>query len=327
MSFVWPGMLVLLLAVPFLIAGYVSLVRQRDHRARALAAEGFVPSAAAARRRRLRHVPFVFFLAAMVLLLIAFARPRTNVGLPHREGTVILAFDVSNSMKASDLKPTRMAAAKAAARRFVDRQPSTIKIGVVAFSGGGFITQEPTAARSDVLAAIDRLSPMGGTSLGQGIFTSINAVAGKPVVIDPNTTNLDDVDIGYYGSAAVVLLSDGENTSNPDPIELAKLASVAGLRIYPVGLGTAQGTVVDIDGFNVATKLDQDTLQQIASVSGGTYFNATSASELTKVYDNIDLKVTTEQKKTEITFAVTGVSIVLLVVGAALSLVWFGRLV
>ena len=327
MSFIWPGMLLLLLAVPFVIAAYVSLVRQRDHRAQALAAEGFVPSAAAVRRRRLRHIPFAFFLAALIVLLFAFARPQTAVGLPHREGTVILAFDVSNNMKTSDLKPTRMDAAKNAARRFVERQPSTIKIGVVAFSGGGFVTQEPTAARADVLAAIDRLSPMGGTSLGQGIFTSINAVARKPVVVDPNATNLDDIDIGYYGSAAVVLLSDGENTSSPDPIELAKLASVAGLRIYPIGLGTARGTVVDIDGFNVATKLDEDTLQQIASISGGTYFNATSASELTKVYDNIDLKVTTEHKETEITFAVTGISVVLLVVGAALSLLWFGRLV
>ena len=123
MSFLWPGMLVLLLGVPLVVVGYVSLLRRRDERAAALAAQGFVPNASARRLRKVRHVPPVLFLVAVVVLVVAFARPEVSVGLPHREGTVILAFDISNSMLAKDLQPTRMDAAKAAAKQFVEAQP------------------------------------------------------------------------------------------------------------------------------------------------------------------------------------------------------------
>jgi Ca-activated chloride channel family protein len=328
MSFLWPQMLVLLAAVPLVVAAYLSAVRRRARRAADLAAQGFVPTASARRLRRLRHLPFAFFLGALILLLAAFARPEMSVGLPRREGTVILAFDVSNSMRAHDLKPTRMDAAKAAARAFVEKQPKTIKIGVVAFSDGGLVTQQPTTVKADVLAAINRLTPLGATSLGQGIFTSLSAIAGKPIAVDPNALTSDDkIDIGYYGFAAVVLLSDGENTSKPDPVDVAQLATVAGVRIYPIGIGTTQGAVVDLDGFSVATTLDEAVLTKIASDTGGAYFKAADASALTKIYNNLDLRVTSEAKRTEVTSVVTGVSVLLLVVGGALSLLWFGRLV
>jgi Ca-activated chloride channel family protein len=269
----------------------------------------------------------VFFLAALILLLVAFARPEVSVGLPHREGTVILAFDVSNSMRAADLEPTRMDAAKAAARSFVENQPSTIKIGIVAFSDGGLVTQEPTAVKADVQGAIDRLTPLGATSVGQGIFTSLNAIAGKPISLPPDATadEIDSLDIGYFGSGAIVLLSDGENTSQPDALAVAKLAAVAGVRIYPIGIGSPQGTVVEINGFHIATSLDDELLTKIAEVTNGSYFNAQDASSLSKVYDSIDLKVTTEPKKTEVTAIVTGISTFLLLLGGAFSLVWFGR--
>src|SRR5436190_2112398 len=149
MSFLWPGMLVLLVVVPLVVVGYVRLMRRRAERAAALAAQGFAPNAAARRLRRVRHVPAVLFLVAVVVLVVAFARPEVSVGLPQREGTVILAFDVSNSMLAKDLQPTRMDAAKAAAKQFVERQPGSIKIGVVAFNNGALITQQPTASRAD----------------------------------------------------------------------------------------------------------------------------------------------------------------------------------
>jgi Ca-activated chloride channel family protein len=329
MSFIWPGMLVLLLAVPLLVAGYVSLVRNRTRRSRALAAQGFVPTSSGQRLRRLRHVPFAFFFVAVVLLLVAFARPEVSFSLPHKEGTVILAFDVSNSMMATDLQPTRIDAAKAAARAFVEKQPKSIKIGVVAFSDGGLVTQPPTDVRPDVLAAIDRLAPQGATSLGQGIFTSLNAIAGKPISADLSNLDSDasNVDIGYYSSAAIVLLSDGQNTASPDPLEVAKLASVAGVHIYPIGIGSPQGTVVKVNGFNEATALDEQSLEDIASVTNGTYFNAQDTDSLNNIYKKIDLKLATDGKKTEVTGLVTGISAFLLVMGGALSLVWFGRLV
>jgi len=329
MSFVWPGMLVLLLAVPVFVAAYVSLVRRRTERTRALAAQGFVPTASGRRGRWLRHVPFAFFFVAVVFLLVAFARPEVSFSLPHKEGTVILAFDVSNSMMAADLQPTRLDAAKAAAHTFVDKQPSSIKIGVVAFSDGGLVTQAPTDVRPDVLAAIDRLSPQGATSLGQGIFTALNAIAGKPINADLSNLGSDSssVDIGYFSSAAIVLLSDGENTSAPDPLEVAKLASVAGVHIYPIGIGSPAGTVVKVNGFSEATALDEPTLQSIASVTNGVYFNAQDTAALNDIYKKLDLKLTSDGKKTEVTGLVTGIGAFLLVMGGALSLVWFGRLV
>ncbi len=329
MSFLWPAMLVLLLAVPFVVAGYMSLMRRRAERAAALAAQGFVPNASARRLRRARHIPAALFIGALVILLVAFARPEVSVGLPHREGTVILAFDISNSMLADDLQPTRMDAAKAAAKEFVNAQPSAIKIGIVAFNNGALITQQPTTVRADTLAAIGRLTPTGATSLGQGLFTSLSAIAGRPLSIPPNATDddIDNVDIGYYGSAAIVLLSDGENTSGPDAVTVAQLASTAGVHIYPIGIGSPQGTVVKIGGFSVATALDEQELTQIASVSNGKYYNAQDTESLTQVYKNIDLRTVTDPKKTEVTALFAGISTLLLLVGGALSVVWFGRLI
>ncbi|HKA05014.1 MAG TPA: VWA domain-containing protein [Acidimicrobiales bacterium] len=329
MSFIWPGMLVLLLAVPLIVGGYVSLARRRAQRTQALAAQGFAPTGSGRRLRRLRHVPFAFFLVAFVLLLVSFARPEVSFSLPHKEGTVILAFDVSNSMRATDLQPTRIDAAKAAAHTFVDKQPKSIKIGVVAFSDGGLVTQEPTDVRADVLSAIDRLTPQGATSLGQGIFTALNAIAGKPIKADLNSLDSDasNVEIGYFSSAAIVLFSDGQNTTSPDPIQVARLASVAGVHIYPIGIGSPNGTVVKVNGFSEATALDEPTLTQIATVTNGTYFNAQDSQTLADISKKIDLKSTSDGKKTEVTGLVTGISALLLVMGGALSLVWFGRLV
>jgi Ca-activated chloride channel family protein len=329
MTFLWPGMLVLLIVVPLAVVGYVALSRRRGRRTAALAAEGFVPTGSARRLGRRRHLPFAFFLVALFLLLLALARPEASFGLPHREGTVILAFDVSNSMRANDLQPTRMDAAKAAARAFVGKQPSSIKVGVVAFSSGGLVTQEPTARQADALAAIERLTPQGATSLGQGIFTSLTAIAGKPIVSDVSELDrgIDNVDIGYYGSAAIVLLSDGENTTNPDPLEVAKLASAAGVHIYPIGIGSPNGTVVEVDGFSMATALDEKLLKEVALVTDGAYFRAQDSASLSDVYKKLDLKFTSEAEKTEMTGVVSGIGAFFLVVGGALSLLWFGRLV
>jgi Ca-activated chloride channel homolog len=329
MSFASPGMLALLVLVPIAAFSYVRVAGRRSASAAALSALGFSPNDSARRFRRARHVPAVLFLTALAVMVVAFARPQMSVGLPHREGVVILAFDVSNSMLATDLQPTRIDAAKAAAREFVGEQPDTIKIGVVAFNNGALITQQPTSDRSEALAAIDRLAPAGSTSLGQGIFASLSAIAGKPLSLPEDVTadDIADVDIGYYGSAAIVVLSDGENTSGPDAEAVAQLASTAGVHIYPIGIGSTQGTVLEIDGFSVATALDEQTLKEIASVTNGTYYNATDAKTLSQVYRNIDLRTVTDPKKTEVTALFAAVSTVLLLAGGIMSMLWFGRLV
>ena len=170
-----------------------------------------------------------------------------------------------------DLEDSVAPEAKTAARAFVQRQPSTIRLGVVAFGTSAVVTQQPTDDRGLVTAAIDRLHPDGGTALGAGLVSGLSAIAGKPITVDPDATTLDDVDTGYYGSAAMVLLSDGENTTRPDPLQAADLVSVAGVKVYPIGLGSPTGTVLDVDGFQVSTALDEGTLREIADRTDGKY--------------------------------------------------------
>ena len=244
----------------------------------------------------------------------------------------MLAFDVSSSMTATDLAPTRMDVAKAAARAVVERQPPTVRVGVVAFGTDGLVTQQPTPDRASVLAAIDRLQPGGGTALGGGLQTCLNAITGKTVLVDgpgsPGTSNgveAQGPDLGYHGSAAVVLFSDGENTTEPDPVEVADLASSAGVRVYPVGIGSPRGAVIEVDGFQLATALDEPTLRTIAEHTDGRYVAAADAAALAGVADAIDLEWKIETEHIEVTGLLAAAAGLLVLVGAGLSLLWFGR--
>lgn len=327
MSFIWPLMLFSLLLVPLFVVAYFGLLRRRARKTAALGTMGLLQTASGQQLGRRKHLPFAIFLLAITLLLIGMARPEMVVELPRVEGTVILAFDVSSSMMAEDLEPSRMEAAKSAARGFVEKQPSTIQIGVVGFSNGGLIIQKPTNVQFDVQSAIDRLSPAGGTSLGQGIFTSLNAIAGKSIALSEEALegDLSTLDIGYFGSAVIVLLSDGENTSAPDPLDITQLAANAGVRIFPVGIGSPEGAVVEIDGFTVATLLDEALLQEIAGLTNGSYLYAEDEAALQEIYDTIDLQLTIKGEKMEITAIIAGISLLLLLVGGGLSMLWFGR--
>jgi Ca-activated chloride channel family protein len=254
------------------------------------------------------------------------------VSLPRIEGTVILAFDVSSSMLADDLEPSRIEAAKEAARAFVANQPSTIRVGVVAFSNGGLIVQPPTDVQADVLATIDRLSPQGGTSLGQGIFTALNAIAGEAIVLDEDALepeNLADsvaaLQIDEFSSAVIVLLSDGENTEFPEPLEIAQIAAEAGVRVYTVGIGSPEGALIEVDGFSIVTQLNEPALQEIASLTNGTYYFAANEEELRDIYENIDLQFTIRGEQMEITAILAGISLMFMLVSGALSMLWFGR--
>ena len=327
MSFIWPAMLFTLLLVPLLVGFYLRLLRRQRQTAVELGPLGLTQSSAGKGVGLRRHIPPAIFLIGLTLLLLAMARPEVNVTLPRIEGTVILAIDVSSSMHADDLEPTRMEAARAAARAFVENQPSTVLIGVVAFSGGGLVVQPPTDDQAAVLATIDRLSPEGGTSLGQGIFSSLSAIAGEALAIDDATLEEGPVaaQIGHYPSAVIVLLSDGENTAPPEPLDVAQLAAEAGVRIFPVGVGSPGGTVVEIKGFSILTQLHEAPLQELASLTNGSYYSAQDAESLQEIYENIDLQLTVHGEKMEITSIVAGVSLLLFLIGGALSLFWFGR--
>ena len=325
MPFVWPVMLLSLLLVPALAVAYDRLLTRRDAQAAQLGTMRLTEGGRRAGWRR--HLAPSIFLAAITLLLVSLARPTAVVALPRLEGTVILAFDVSTSMIADDLKPSRVAAAKTAASAFVRKQPSTVQIGVVAFSDGALIVQQPTNVQADILAAIDRLAPQGGTSLSDGMFTSLGAIAGKPIVVAEGVSEEDllSLDIGYFGSAVIVLLSDGEHTSRTDPLGVAQVAANAGVRVFPIGIGSARGTTVEVDGYQIATALNEPLLAEIATATGGTYLRAEDEAALAQVYDTIDLRLATKGEETEVTGLLAITAMLLLVTGAGLTMTWFGR--
>jgi Ca-activated chloride channel homolog len=329
MSFGSPWMLLALVLVPGLVVAYWWMLRVRAERASQLASQGLVPTAAGHRVRWRRHIPFALFVLALVLVGVGLARPTVSLALPDRSGTVILAFDVSNSMRAKDLEPTRMAAAKKAALAFVEQQPRTIRIGVVAFGDTAVTVLKPSNVKEDIVAAIERLSVGGGTSLGQGLFASLRAIAGRPLTLNRSALDSDtgQVDIGFFGSSTIVLLSDGENTSRPDPLDIAKVASTAGVPVHAIGIGTKRGTVIEVDGFNIATALDEELLKKIATVTDGTYDQAADAAALAKVYDSIDLEFKATRKPREVTALFAAGGGLLLVLGAVLSMLWLGRVI
>jgi Ca-activated chloride channel family protein len=326
MTFIWPALLFALLLVPGLVGAYVWLQRRRARAASALSSSGLVVSGGARRLGGRRHVPFAFLIGALAAMIFALSRPQATLATSRPTGTVLVVLDVSNSMGATDVEPTRLAVAQAAARAFVERQPSTIEIGIVAFGEGALVTQQPTSSRADVLAAIGRLKTGGSTSLGQGMLLALSTIAGAPVAL-PDPDGAAPATTGYFGSATILLVSDGENTGGPDPIAVAQLAASLGVHVSTVGIGSTDGAVIDVDGYQVATALDEQALTDVATVTGGAYEPAADAAGLDQITRSIDLRITTVEKRTEITAAFAGVAIVLMMAGGLLMLRWFGRLV
>ena len=252
--------------------------------------------------------------------------------LPRMEGTVVLAFDVSASMAADDVEPTRMDAAKSAAHAFVERRPSTVKIGVVAFGEGGLVVQPPTDDGHAIGATIDRLVPESGTSLGRGILTALNVVSSTPAVAQGLEERLspapsrEPAPRGAFAPAIVVLLTDGENTDPPDPLEAAQAAIDRGVRVYTVGLGTTEGVTLEIDGFNVSTRLNEAVLQEIALLTEGAYFKVETVEDIPSIYEELDTEFVVDPIETELTSILGGVGALVLLAGGVLSLLWFGRM-
>jgi Ca-activated chloride channel family protein len=335
MSFIWPLMLLSLLLVPVFCLFYFRLQRRRQQMAARYGTLGIVQEAGKRPLGSRRHLPPALFLIGLTLLLISLARPQAVVSLPRLEGTVILVFDVSGSMGADDLQPTRMEAAKVAARDFVLRQPDTIQIGVVAFSESGFTVEVPTNEQETLLATIERLAPERGTSLARGIEAALHTIfveveqdpeadrySNLTPEATPTPTPMPD---GMYSPAVIVLLTDGENTAPPDPIEAALVAADRGVRIHTVGIGSAEGTILEVEGFTVHTRLDEPMLQQIAQITDGTYYNAANEDELRSIYENLDPELVIEPEKMEVTSLFAGASVLLLLVGGTSSLLWFSR--
>ena len=318
MTFLYPAVVAVAAVLTAAAAyGYVALQRRRNA---ALTAAGFGQP-----RSIRRHLPYALILAALPIMLIGLARPQAEVSVPRVAGTVLLAFDISNSMSAADVAPSRLAAAQAAATAFVGEQPETVDVGVLVFGDQALLTQAPTDDHAAAIAAIGRVSPSGGTSLGQAILVSLGAITGKPVSLPQDGAPAPE--LGYWPSATIVVFSDGEETGGPDVQAATELAAAAGVRIQTVGVGTAKGATVEVDGFQLGTALDETLLTSVAQVTGGAYQQAGDAAALTERTASIDLRLTTEKKPIELTAPFAAAALLLLTLGGLLGTRWNGRIV
>jgi len=300
-----------------LIAGAAVTFRRRRT---ALAAAGIVGTS----NRRLA-LGLWLSIAGVAVLAIAVARPAASVPVTRAAGTVIIAIDVSNSMSATDVAPNRLDAAKKAATAFVEAQPSSVDIGVVAFQTGALTTDQPSADHTQAAAAIQRLQIAGGTSLAAAILTSLSAITGKTVSIAKDGTVPT---LGYWGSATIVVFSDGGDQGNPDATTVAATAAQgAGVHIETVGVGTTDGATVEVDGYRIQSALDVDTLTTIAKTTGGSYHPASDTAELDGIASTINLRLTTHHEDMPLAGAFTAFAIALLAVGAILTVLRTGRIV
>jgi len=342
-------MLWLLAAVPILAGGYVLLLRRRKKFAVRYSDLAMVRTALGTGQRLRRHLPPLLFLMAIAIALFGIARPTAVVTLPSEQRQIILAIDVSLSMRAADVQPTRIAAAQAAAKAFVQEQPADVRIGIVSFAGTAALVQSPTRDREDLIAAIDRFELQRHTAIGSGIivalatlfpdeqievesvgFGAFSSDRGRSKSLDqPSkepTKPAKVVPPGSYQNGAIILLTDGRRTMGPDPIKAARMAADHGVRIYTVGFGTAGGAHADVDGMSIFMRFDEEALKAIADVTQGQYFHAGSADDLRKVYEMLNARFVLEKKETEITALLTALASVLLIGAATLSLLWTSRL-
>jgi Ca-activated chloride channel homolog len=294
-----------------------------------------------------RHLPPLLFLLALIAMIFAIARPAAVVTLPSQHQTIILAMDVSGSMRATDVQPNRISAAQAAAKAFVAEQPSNVRIGVVAFAGTASVVQAPTQNREDVIAAIDRFQLQRATAIGSGIIVSLATIfpeagidvssflygrnsSARGVPIDQASKTdkpaFKPVPPGSYTSAAIILLTDGQRTTGPDSIEAARMAADRGVRVFTVGFGTKNGGSIGFEGWSMRVRLDEETLKAIADITRGEYFFAGTATDLKKVYQSLNSRLVLEKKQTEIGALFSAAAAVIALVSALLSVLWFNRI-
>ena len=331
MKFLAPQALLLLLALPILAAAYM--------RRQAKQPLGLPGIERRAPRAWQRHLPALLYGVAAALAVLAAARPSALITLPSQQRTIILSIDVSLSMRASDVKPTRIDAAQAAAREFVREPPADVKIGIVSFAGTAAVVQQPTRDRDDLVAAIDRLQLDRHTAIGSGIIVALAALfpdqgidvesagpGARPPRPNEPKKEWKPVAPGSNPNAAIILLTDGRRTIGPDPLQAAKMAADRGVRIYTVGFGNSQGGPVAFEGYSIYMMFDEATLKSIAEITSAEYFNATSGDELKKIYDNLTAKIVFQREQTEITAVFAAAAALVLAFGAGLSLAWFNRI-
>jgi len=335
MTFQWPEFLWLAAGLPLLVLAYVYLLRRRKKFAVRYSNLALLKEAMGGASWR-RHVPPFLLLLALAGLIVAVARPSALMTLPSQHETVILAMDVSGSMRASDVEPNRLVAAQNAAKAFIADQPDSVRIGIVAFAGTATVAQAPTKNKEDLYAAIDRFQLQRATAIGSAIIVSLATLFpdggydvstfsyGSETKRKP-PANFKPVPPGSYTSAVIILLTDGQRTSGPDSVMAARLAAERGVRIFTVGVGTPEGKIVGFDGWSMHVRLDEETLRSIADLTRGEYFYAGNAVDLKKIYQTMNTRLVMETKKTEVGAFFSAAAGLLVLLAAALSLAWFHR--
>lgn len=363
LTFLWPELLWLLLLVPVAVGVYLYLLYRRKKTALRYANLAMVKAAMGTVGWR-RHVPPALILAALTLLLIAVARPSALISLPSNRATVMLVMDVSGSMRATDVNPTRIEAAQAAAKQYIKTQPKDVVIGIVAFAATAFLVQSPTVDHAALFNAIDHFELQRGTAVGSGLLMALSSIFPREDFPIANYYSggfgrgnggfgfgggdrfnryggraLGDrgpggppkkhvpVEPGSYKNAVVILLTDGQTNAGYDPAEAARIASEYGVKVYTVGFGTTRGNVVGFGGFTMRTQLDEDALKKIADTTRGRYFRAASAEDLKAVYSVLSKQVVMETQEMEISSFFAAGAALLMMIAAGLSLLWFSRVI
>jgi Ca-activated chloride channel family protein len=346
MKFQWPEVLLLLALLPLLAWLYIALLRRKKRVALTLAGLALVREALEGGPQTRRHLPPALFLLSIGLMIVAVSRPTALLSLPAQHETIVLALDVSGSMRATDVQPNRLAAAQAAAKAFVADQPRSVRIGVVSFAATASVVQYPTQNRDDIVNAIDRFQAQRGTAIGSAIIVSLAALLpdggidvgaliqgddaprrmfGAPRK-DAKKDEFKPVPPGSYNAGAIILVTDGERTAGPEALKAAKLAADRGVRVFTVGIGTPKGETISFEGWSMRVKLDEETLKQVANMTRGGYFRAGTAADLRKVYETLNSRMSLERKETEIGALFAAAAALLAVVAAGLSLFWFNRI-
>ena len=344
-GFLWPQFLWLLLLLPLLVLLYLWLQRRKQKLAVSYASLAIVKEAMGKGPGWRRHLPPLLLLGALGAMLLASARPVALVSLPSNQQTIILAMDVSGSMRAADVEPNRLVAAQNAAKAFLKDLPRDVKVGIVAFAGSAQVAQLPTLNREDLVTAIDRFQLQRATATGNAIVISLatlfpnagielqqlsfDRMRGMGRSLDqppPKQAEFIPVPPGSYTSAAIIMLTDGQRTTGVDPLDAAKMAADRGVKVYTVGVGTVDGETIGFEGWSMRVRLDEETLKDVAQRTAAEYYYAGTAQDLKKVYENLSSRLTLEKKETEISalFALAGALLALLAAG--LSMLWFNRI-
>ena len=319
MSFAEPLLLLGLLIVPLGVLAYMHHERRRRAAAAAFAAPAVRASVAPRTPGWRRHVPLVVHAGALALLIVALAKPQTTVAVAVERASIMLVTDYSGSMQATDVKPSRLLAARTAAKRFLDRVPDRVSLGLVAFNEQPRTLQSPTVDRDAVRASLDSLAPSGGTATGEALSAALTSLESQ----------VDESGVRVPG--AIILLSDGKQTSGRSPIEMAQRAKKLAIKIYPVSLGTATGTI-DVQTPSGATRTrtvppDPATMKQIAEISGGQDFTAENADRLSAAYEKLGSRLSKRTAQRELTAGFAGGALGLVLAGGLISLHFFRRLV